>query len=450
MARQALVLGLGVSGKAAVKLLLGEGAHVTGVDRGDDAALAASVGALQTAGADIRLGCVALPDMDAGSDFDLCVVSPGVPVHSDWVRAARSRGMEIVSELELGVQRCGRPVLAVTGTNGKSTMVQLCADALALAGQRAAAVGNCGTPVCDLVDAAPAPDWLVLEVSSFQLETARTLRPRVAVLLNVQPDHLDRHGDMETYRRTKWRLFERMTDDDVAVLPGDWDVGATAGLAPDCRIVTFGLEAAADCRYEAGFVRGSHVEIGAVSVQGTPFHNDVLGRTAAAAVAAVHACGCAPACVGEAARAFQTLPHRMTEVCRARGVRFVDDSKGTNLAALCAALAMTEGPVRLIAGGLLKEKRLEMPKELLANKASGVYLIGAAAEAMRSAWSDVVACRDCGTLARAVAAAWADADKGETVLLSPGCASFDQFTDYGQRGNAFVALATNVQGGERT
>ena len=435
----ALVLGLASSGEAAARLLLGEGARVVVMDRGDSEILRRRAGALQSLGAEICLGVTAPPP----DDFEIAVVSPGIPAVSDTVKSVMDRGIPVVSELELGWSRAKCRVLAISGSNGKSTLVKLCAEALAQAGLRTAIAGNYGTPVSAVVGEGRALDWLALEVSSFQLETVQAFRPDVGVLLNVTPNHLDRHGDFQTYRRIKSRLFARMTPADTgvmnqAILP---EIRALAG-SPN-RWIAAGVDPASGANPPPGFFYrpgAIHNSPGreTVDLRGTLFDNAVMGLTAAAAAAALSACGVEGRCLAEAARAFQPLPHRMQDIGALRGIRFVDDSKATNLAAMLAALTMTRGPIRLIAGGLPKHESYEPARELLAEKAAKVYLIGQAAEAMSAAWRTAAPCEMSGTLAQAVAQAWREARPGDTILLSPACASFDQFRGFEERGECFV------------
>lgn len=441
---RALVLGVGASGESAAHLLLSEGVRVVVIDGEDGAMQRERAARCEEAGAEVRLGSRELPPA-GGTEFDVCIASPGVPGTSPWFGAAKTRGIPILSELELGVTRCRARVLAVTGTNGKSTLVKLCGDALALAGLRVQTGGNYGPPACEIAMASGAPDWAVLEVSSFHLETTRQLKPDVAVLLNVQPDHLDRHGDMDTYFRVKERLFENMDDRDTALIP-DTLRARIGGRQSGPAWQTFGDTPGAVYRFadhsvlyeEGGTER-------AVSFAGTVLDNEVTGLACAAAVGAVKACGVDPSCVGSAAEVFETLPHRMQVVAVVDGVRFVDDSKATNLAAMTAALRVSGNGVRLIAGGRLKEGDLAAAKEVLASVARSVYLIGEAAGRMNDAWVDMVPCRVCGDLANAVADAWADAGPGDTVLLSPACASFDQFQNYKERGETFIRCIRKIE-----
>ncbi|MCX6993611.1 MAG: UDP-N-acetylmuramoyl-L-alanine--D-glutamate ligase [Kiritimatiellaeota bacterium] len=436
----ALVLGLAASGEAAARLLLAEGTQVVVMDRGDSEDLRRCAATLQALGAKVCLGVTAPPP----GDFEIAIVSPGIPTSSDTVKSVMARGIPVVSELELGWSRCACRVLAISGSNGKSTLVKLCAEALAQAGCSVAIAGNYGPPVSAVVGERRSLDWLVLEVSSFQLETVQAFRPDVGVLLNVTPNHLDRHGDFQTYRQIKSRLFTRMTPADTGItdrnilpeirsLAGSPNRWIAAGVCP-----TTGVCPAAEFFYQSGAI---HNSLGRerIELRGTLFANAIMGLTAAAAAAALSACGVEGRFLEVAASVFQSLPHRMQNVGAVRGIRFVNDSKATNLAAMLAALCMTPRPIRLIAGGLPKHESYEPARELLAEKVATVYLIGRAAEAMAAAWRGTVPCVMGGTLAQAVAQAWREARPGDTILLSPACASFDQFRSFEERGECFIS-----------
>ncbi|MDP2990037.1 MAG: UDP-N-acetylmuramoyl-L-alanine--D-glutamate ligase [Kiritimatiellota bacterium] len=447
--QKALVLGLAASGEAAARLLLAEGTQVVVLDRGDSDILVRRAAALQTLGAEVCLGVTPPPP----GDFEVTIVSPGIAASSDTVQAIMARGIPVVSELELGWSRSTCRVLAISGSNGKSTLVKLCAEALAQAGLRAAIAGNYGPPISAVVSEVSRGkplDWLVLEVSSFQLETVQAFRPDVGVLLNVTPNHLDRHGDFPTYRQIKSRLFARMTPADTGVTdrnilpeiralagsPNRWvavGVNPTAGVSPAA-----GVHPAPEFFYQSGAI---HNALGRERIElcGTLFDNEIMGLTAAAAAAALSACGVEGRCLAAAVCAFHSLPHRFQDVGAVRGIRFVNDSKATNLAAMMAALTMTRGPVRLIAGGLPKHESYGPACKLLAEKVATVYLIGQAFEAMATAWRGAVPCVMCGTLEQAVAQAWREARPGDTILLSPACASFDQFRSFEERGECFIS-----------
>jgi len=428
-------------------LLLSGGTKVVVMDREPGSEQRVRAARCREAGADVLLESAELPSPPSGAagDFDICIVSPGVPATSPWLEAARARGIPLLSELELGAERCDARVLAVTGTNGKSTLVKLCGEALAMSGLRVETGGNYGPPACEVARVERGLDWVVLEVSSFHLETTRRFKPDVGVLLNVQPDHLDRHEDLETYFRVKERMFSCMDDRDTGIVPEDLSERVRSGN-PHVGWKSFGGSRRSDYRFENhSVVYREGGEDKTVSFAGTVLDNDVTGLACAAAVGVVHACGAEPAAVGRAAAAFEALPHRMQVVADVDGVRFVDDSKATNLAAMMAALRVSGTGVRLIAGGRLKEGAVGVAKEVLASAVRSVYLIGEAAGPMSEAWADTVTCRRCGDLESAVKTAWDDAGRGETVLLSPGCASFDQFESYGDRGETFIRCVLKIE-----
>ena len=435
---RAVVLGAGVSGVAAARLICAHGGSARVLDEGS--APAAAREALGACGAAYRGGGGLFPD----DPCDLCVVSPAFAAEHPWLAACAARGIPVIAELELGARQWPGRILAVTGSKGKSSLVKLCAETLCAAGIPAAPGGNYGTPLCALALDTPGLAWAVVEVSSFQLEWVETFAPDVAVLLNAQPDHLDRHGSFDVYRTIKERLFLRQPPQGVALLPAGYET-LYGPVATAARTMTFGADPSADWRY------ASH----AVSATGTPFarqigligswfDNPVLGLAAAAGCAALAACGLGVPETEAGLRAFAPLPHRMQTVLEHVGVCYVDDSKATSLAALAAALTMAGRPVRLIAGGRLKESDLSFVKELLTRHTRKVYLIGECAHQMAEAWQDVASCEICETMDRAVARAANDAASGETVLLSPGTASFDQFKNYHERGERFAQAARQV------
>ena len=378
----AIVLGNGRSGRAAAALLRREGARVVVLD-GDDAW--------------------------PGGAWDLCVTSPGIPLGHQWQAAARAAGVKVISELQLGASRWKGRTLAVTGSKGKSSVVKLIADTLNLAGVPAVPCGNYGTPLCEVVnrrgDGVDA--WAVVEVSSFQMETTDDFHPDAAAILNLQEDHLDRHGSVEAYHALKRKL--------LAGARQAFDESALKSLA---------LDGAASLT----LLRGSY------------FDNEILRANGLVAIALMRVAGLDDAQIAAGFRAFKPLPHRMQLVVERGGVRYVDDSKATSLAALEAGVAMCGGPVRLIAGGLAKGDNPKTVIPRLRSTVKKVYLIGRCADQFLSAWREAVPCEACETLDRAVEAARRDAVAGETVLLSPGAASFDQFDSYGVRGDAFATF----------
>ena len=448
---QALVLGASISGEWSARLLLARGGHVTLLDEGEGPKLAEVEERVRDAGGDVLLGKRALPE----GDYDVCVASPAFALQHVWIRACEARGIPVISELELGTAYwCGK-MIAITGSKGKSSLVKFCADTLNLAGVTASPAGNYGIPLCQLVMEKPELSWAVVEVSSFQMEHSPTFHPQIALLLNLQPDHLDRHADFAEYQQLKFRLFANMDANDMALLPTCLDDEKRMnGRVPCYR---FGSEKESDWQYEAGRIlcklspekNEPEIEVPAsricLDIHGTWFDNEILGVAAAAGCAILLRVGVSKEAIIQGIRSFKPLSHRVQVIGKdTRGVTWIDDSKATSLTATAAALRMVKKPVRLIAGGILKEKDLFFLKELLTQTTQKVYLIGECAGEMENAWASTVPCEIYGTIDRAVAAAAQDAQYNETVLLSPGTASFDQFSSYRERGERFTQLVRAV------
>lgn len=434
-----VVLGCGASGVAAARLCHALDARVDVLDESPNVEGAAE---LRAAGIGVF---TKLEDAPAWRKATLCVVSPGFGTAHPWVRACVEKNVPPISELELGARFWRGKILAITGSKGKSSLVKACCDTLNAAGVAAVTAGNYGTPLCarvlEMTPEQAAQTWAVTEVSSFQLEHVFEFQPDIAVLLNLQADHLDRHGDEATYRTCKLRLFAQMAGGNAALLPQDLeglDGLRTRLETRGARCATFGADNTADWRYTHGAVTGCGARF---SLAGSWFDNEVLGLAAAAGVAALRACGLGAAEIEYGFKNFKPLHHRMEHVAGAAGVAWVDDSKATSFAAVAAALRMVPGPVRLVAGGRIKEHSVDFLKELLTSRVKKVYLIGECSEFLARSWQDAVACEACGDMVAAVRRAGAEAQAGETVLLSPGCASFDQFRNYHERGETFAMLA---------
>ncbi|HEV8686142.1 MAG TPA: UDP-N-acetylmuramoyl-L-alanine--D-glutamate ligase [Gaiellaceae bacterium] len=391
--RSALVLGLARQGTAAAAALERRGVRVVRADRelgnDDDAALL--------------------------DDVDVLVKTAGAPNDALLVAAARGRGIPIWSDIEVGARVLPNPILGVTGTNGKTTTTALLAQML-----DAPAAGNIGLALCALDDQVPPGQWIVCELSSFQLEYVHTFQPRIAVLLNLEPDHLDRHGSFEEYRDAKLRAFANQQDADIAIVPSAF--GEVPGRA---RQIEFSAE---DPLPAEPRIPGAHNR-----------------ENAAAAVAAARAAGLDEARIVKALRAFTGVPHRLELVAERDGVRFVNDSKATNVAATLRALAAYDAPLLLIAGGRGKGEGFEPLARAARGRVRRAYLIGETAGELAAALRDVPHELSDG-LEPAVRAAAAEARRGEVVLLSPACASYDQFRDFEQRGDEFRRLAREVAG----
>jgi UDP-N-acetylmuramoylalanine--D-glutamate ligase len=405
-----LVLGLARSGEAAALALARRGVRVVGVDRDEEL----DAGRLRDHGVEVVLGA---EDPALVDDVDLLVKSPGIPSEVPLVAAARARGVTVWSEVELGFRLLGNPLLAVTGTNGKTTTSELLGEIFRTAGRPVAVAGNVGRPLTGLDGVVPADAWIVCELSSFQLEDVDELRPRVAVLLNLTPDHLDRHGDLESYRAAKLRLFANQGPDDVAVVPRGF--GPVPGEA---RRVEF---AADDPLPAEPRIPGGHNR-----------------ETAAAATAAARAAGIDDDSIGAGLASFAGVPHRLELVRELGGVRWINDSKATNPEAAERALAAYPPGLRVILGG----SRKDTPFGGLAVRAreagvSRAYLIGEAADEIAEALArEGVRFRHSVDLDRAVADAAGEAEPGDVVLLSPACASYDQFESFEERGASFRQL----------
>lgn len=437
---KALVLGAGISGLGAARLLASEGTAVTLVDQRPVSEWMSVARVCEEAGVSLCGGAASLP----WGAYDICVVSPGIPVESDWVQAAYAICAEVLPEFELGWRRAQTKTIAVTGSNGKSTVVKLCAETLSHAGLTAVAAGNYGRSVCAVAQERMAWDWLVLEVSSFQLETAHRFRPDIGCLTNIHPNHLDRHGTMEHYVAQKARLFAHMTEKDYACVPDNWLDRMRNDAECSARWSTFGEASDSAYAFREGYVmKGERVH---ADLRGTLFESNASGSAAASVAAITDAAGISGSSLEAAAKVFEPLPFRLQRIAGIDDVEYINDSKSTNFAAMAHAVRSMNAPVRLIAGGLAKENDYESIKEVLTDGVRSVYLIGQAAEEMFAAWSRDLPCEMSGTLERAVGQSRKDAQAGEVILFSPGCASFDQFRNYEERGEHFTRLVRGPVG----
>jgi UDP-N-acetylmuramoylalanine--D-glutamate ligase len=426
------VLGAGLSGSAAALLLRLEGAQVTVLDSAEEKNLLKStIENLRAQG--IRVICGAAADEDL-SAYQMAVLSPGIDPASRLARNFSSRGIDTIGELELGWRSCEIPVIAVTGTNGKTTTTELLAQMLNVCGQRTIACGNIGKPLSEVAREKQPFDVLTVEVSSFQLEGICSFHPSVSLWLNFAPDHLDRYRSVADYRAAKLRIFENQTGADVAV------VNAIEKL-PRIRARTITFSAYAD---QADF----RLSEGAII-----YHNEAVLRLSNTKLRGLHnienlmatlAAGLArglsfqkmvpPLC------AYEPRPHRCEFVREVRGVGYVNDSKATNLDAVDKALRAQSKPVILIAGGKDKGFTFDPLRSVVKEKVRSTILIGEMAESIRRSWNGAVKSEIASSLADAVERAHASAKPGEVVLFSPGTSSFDMFKSYADRGDQFRAL----------
>jgi UDP-N-acetylmuramoylalanine--D-glutamate ligase len=438
-----LVVGLARSGRAAALLLAARSEEVIGCDSSSPDGL----GGLRDAGVEVHLDTDGVPLLERAR----CLVkSPGVPREAPVVRLALERGIPVLGELELAWRLLPNRFVAVTGTNGKTTVTELLGHLWRTAGEPVAVAGNVGAPVASLVGEIPAEATVACECSSFQLEDADAFAPECAVLLNVTPDHLDRHHDFEDYLRAKLRIFANQENDDVAVFNASdpalrgTDLGGCARRVAYCR----GADPDCDVSLNDGVLfAGPEPLMDAAELSLPGPHN---ADNAMAAAAAALAMGIEREAVRDGLRTFPGIPHRLERVAEVAGVLYVNDSKATNVAAAAAALRSFDGGVHAILGGSLKGGGFEGLAAPVAERCVACYLIGEAAAALKG---DLEPAREAGVrlvrsgdLAQAVREAAGAAGPGEVVLLAPACASFDAYRDFEERGEHFRSLVEELPG----
>ncbi len=429
--KHAIVLGLGRSGNAAALLLLEEGARVTVADSNDTPALREAATQLATKGINTLLGPAAETDPTA---YDLCVLSPGIDPATPIVQNVAAKNIPIIGELELGFEECLCPVVAITGTNGKTTTTLLTDHILNAAGVRTAASGNIGTPFAQAIRESGTLDVMTLEVSSFQLETIVHFHPHIAVWLNFSPDHLDRYPDLASYRAAKLRVFERQTGKDFQIV----NAREAADLpTSDATRITFSAHVPdADFSLSGTTLqfRGEPLlDLSEIHLRGT--HN---AENMMAALAIGHALGVDLDRLVTAARTFPAPVHRCEFVRELDGTRWINDSKATTLESTAAALSAAAAPVVLIAGGKDKGFEYHPLADQVKKTVRTAVLIGEMRDRIAVAWPETDT-HIADSLEDAVAKARALAEPGEDVIFSPGTSSFDMFTSYVQRGDAFKA-----------
>jgi len=427
------VLGAGLSGSAAALLLRSQGAQVTVLDSAEEKNLLKST-IHNLRAQNVRVICGAAAHEDS-SAYHMAVLSPGIDPVSRLVRNFSSRGIDIIGELELGWRFCQKiPVIAVTGTNGKTTTTELLAQMLNACGQRTIACGNIGKPLCEVAHEKQPFDVLTVEASSFQLETIRTFHPSISLWLNFAPDHLDRYRSVSEYRAAKLRIFENQTNADAAV------VNATEKI-PNIRprMITFSAYAnGGDFRLSEGAILyhdESVLRLADTKLRG--LHNiENLMATLAVGMAR----GLSFGEMMPPLSAYEPRPHRCEFVREVNGIAYVNDSKATNLDAVDKALRAQTKPVILIAGGKDKGFSFDPLRSLVKEKVRSTILIGEMAESIRRSWAGAVESEIASSLADAVERAHSCAKPGEMVLFSPGTSSFDMFKSYADRGDQFRAL----------
>jgi UDP-N-acetylmuramoylalanine--D-glutamate ligase len=443
--KRVLVVGLGKSGVASALFMKARGARVTVSDTKSGDELRNEIPVLLDHGITVETG--GHGDRTFRGQ-DLIVVSPGVPVDAPPLVQARALGEAVIGEIELAAQFLPGPIVAITGSNGKTTTTTLTGEIVTAAGIPALVGGNIGTPAISLAERAQADTVIVLEISSFQLETIQSFRPKVAVVLNVTPDHLDRHRTFEVYAAAKARIFENQQGSDFAVLNAD-DPTCVA-MAARTRAQVFWFSRQKEVQKGAGVRDGNIVfrdgsgqrqimQVSEIPLKGAHNLENVL-----AAVCAGTLLGCAPEKIREAVRDFKAVEHRLEFVATIRGVDYYNDSKATNVDATIKALESFPANIHLILGGKDKGSDYTLLDDLLRQRVKRVYTIGAAAAKIES---QIVSSKNRGpevvhaeNLENAIRKANAAAQPGDVVLLAPACASFDQFKSYEHRGKVFKEI----------
>ena len=435
------IVGLGAAGLAAARFCLAQGARVRVTDVRTESELAEALSALP----DVERFLGAHPE-GAFEGTDIVMVSPGVPLSSEPLRRAAESGLRLVGDVEFAAPYLRAPTIAVTGTNGKSTVTALLGEMLAGAGRNVFVGANLGRPVFEAADA--DFDALVLELSSYQIETLESLHPKVALLLNVTEDHLDRYDSFEHYRATKARLLALVPADGTAVVNLDDPAAMKSAQGITARCVGFTLE---DAQAPAGWGRVRLDGESAVSAAGTRIDlsgSKLTGRhnlaNLLAAIAAAEAFGLSAAQIEAGIASFKGLAHRCEFVAEVSGVSYFDDSKGTNVGAVCESLKGFAGPVILVAGGVGKHGSYAPLVEAARGRVRAALLIGEAAAEMAEALSEVCPSEQLGSIEDAVARAAELAESGDVVLLSPACASFDMFKNYAERGDRFASAVRGL------
>jgi len=441
--KKVLVVGLGKSGLAAALFLRRKGAQVTVSDVRSAESLAKEIPALLEEGIMVEAGGHGLLTFRRQ---DLIVVSPGVPLDTPELAQARNLGLPIIGELELAGRFLKGKILAITGSNGKTTTTVLTGEILKEAGLRTLVAGNIGLPVVGLIDESTEGTWSVLEVSSFQLESTVEFHPAIAVILNITPDHLDRHGTFENYALAKERIFAAQDANDFAVLNADNARAAKAAAHARSPVFWFSIEhpVSQGAWIENGWVVYRAEQEGAVEQimpqSKIPLKGEHNVENVLAAVCAARLAGAPAEALARAIEKFQAVEHRLEYVTTINDVEYYNDSKATNVDATAKAVAAFPGGIHLILGGKDKGSDYTTLAPLLRARARAVYTIGSAAAKIESQLRGVVVIHSCHTLADAVNAAANAARPGEVVLLAPACSSFDQFENYEERGRIFKQL----------
>jgi UDP-N-acetylmuramoylalanine--D-glutamate ligase len=449
--KKVLVVGSARTGVAAVRFLAGRGARVKVSDAKPAGDLGAALKALGDVPVEWELGGHTLPTF---LKADLIVVSPGVPMDVEPLAKARAEGIPVMSEVELASRFLRRPLIAITGTNGKTTTTTLIGEMLRASGKSAFVGGNIGNPLIEYVGTQQEEEWVVAEISSFQLEGTLKFRPKISALLNITEDHLDRYPNFQEYIRAKGRIFQNQHKEDWAVLNADDPLTFQFAHRVECQVVLFSAQRRVPV--------GSSLEKGGISFQGTDGKETTFSlerlkirgahnlENLMAAINSCMICGCPPEALQGVIDEFPGLEHRLEWVRDMDGVSFFNDSKGTNVGAVVKSLVSFQRPILLIAGGRDKGGDYGPLKKLIAERVKGMALIGEAKEGMEGALGGLTETVKVDTLEDAVHWAFSKAAPGDVVLLSPACSSFDMFENYQERGKRFKSIVYGLEGHEFT
>ncbi len=474
--KRVLVVGLGKSGVASAIFLQSRGAKVTVSDAKSEAQLRQEIPQLLDRGITVETGHHGERTF---RDQDMIVISPGVPFDQPQLEQARSRGIQVIGEIELAAQFVKGHIVAITGSNGKTTTTSLCGDILTAGGRKTLVGGNIGTPAISFADEADENTWSVLEISSFQLETIQTFRPQIAAILNITPDHLDRHRTFANYAAAKERIFENQRPSDFAVLNADNEPCVEIGKRVKSKVLWFSRRHEVE---RGAFVRGGKIvfrigpavtrdrgsdeldyllkTVGAVDMSATHAEREIMRvddmllkgahnvENVLAAVCVGVAAGISPEQIRSAVSQFKAVEHRLEYTATVNGVEYYNDSKATNVDATVKALESFPKGVHLILGGKDKGSPYTVLNDLLRERVSTVYTIGAAASKIEAEVKGVEVVH-AETLENAVKLASSKAVSGDIVLLAPACASFDQFQSYEHRGRVFKGLVQQMKQQEK-
>lgn len=439
--KKVLVVGLGRSGIAASRLLLRQGAIVTATDSNPDEKLSDEAKGLSALGVKIEAGG---HRTETFISSDLIILSPGVPKAIKPAAAALDRSVRIISEIELAYRLTDTPVIAITGSNGKSTTTTLIGEILRANGNTVFVGGNIGTPLSDYVLSGSTADWIVAEISSFQLETIEEFRPKISVLLNISPDHLDRYSNLSEYAEAKFKIFENQENDDAAIINGDENWCTQLAGRIKCHSVFFSRKQKitngiyTDDGWIISDMEGARFRVCEISHLGIKGVHNL--ENAMASIAAGILAGCKQPVIESALRRFTGLEHRLEFVRELSGVKYMNDSKGTNVGAVIKSIESFNDPLLLIAGGRDKGSDFSPLGPLIKERVKRLILIGEASDKIAAAVGNMTKTSFAASLKEAVSIAHREAVKGDIVLLSPACASFDMFKNFEDRGVKFKEI----------